>query len=137
DTPIGRIASVICYDADFPSLVAQASEQDVDLLVVPAGDWSAIAQMHADMARIRAIEQGVSVLRPAGAGLTTVVDPYGRVLASHRFEPERPLASIAASVPVHGVRTLYGRLGDAFAWLSVLGLGMATALAVARRVRDS
>ncbi|MBX2804326.1 MAG: hypothetical protein KTR31_42080, partial [Myxococcales bacterium] len=46
DTPIGRIASVICYDADFPSLVAQASEQDVDLLVVPAGDWSAIAQMH-------------------------------------------------------------------------------------------
>ncbi len=123
DTALGRIAGVICYDADFPALIAQAGEQDVDLLLVPAGDWAAIASMHADMARVRAIEQGVNLVRPAAAGLSTAVDAYGVPLASHRWV-EGSDAVLVAQVPTAGVSTIYARIGDTFGWLTVLALAL-------------
>ncbi len=135
DTPVGRVASVICYDADFPALLAQAGALDVDLLLVPAGDWDAVAEMHSAMAGLRAIEQGVCVLRPAAAGLSTAVDPYGTVLARHRWVEGGGTNALVAWVPTQGVETLYARTGDLFGWLNVLALLGLMGSGVVRAVR--
>jgi apolipoprotein N-acyltransferase len=42
---------------------------------------------------------------------------------------------MVAYVPTHGVRTIYGAVGDLFAWLCLLGLLAFIGLAITRRRR--
>jgi len=128
-TPHGRIAAAICFDADFPEFIRQAGQRSADLLIVPANEWKPIKSLHAQMAAFRAVENGVSLVRPAASGLSTAIDPWGRVLgvADYFAAGDRTLT---AQVPVAGVRTIYARTGDIFAWLCVAGLVFALGIAV-------
>lgn len=121
DTPYGRIASVICYDMDFPEHIRQVGRAGADILLVPTGDWRSIGPTHSHMAEFRAIENGVSMVRPARWGISSAVDPCGRMLARmDEFTAEQRI--MVAQVPVGRVRTLYPYIGDLFAWLCVAGL---------------
>jgi apolipoprotein N-acyltransferase len=138
DTPYGKLSGVICWDADFPIVVRQAGNKQVDILLVPNGEpLRALAQLRAQMHTFRAIENGFSLVRQdQDKGLSIVVDPYGRILASTDVwaAGER---SIVAQVPTHGVRTLYAVIGDALGWLSVAGFVVVAGLAISRRLKPS
>lgn len=135
DTPYGRIAAVICYDMDFPNHIVQAGKANVDVLLVPVGDWREIGRTHSHMAEFRAIENGVSLVRPAAKGIHSAVDPYGRILARmDEFTVEQHV--MVAQVPVRGVHTIYSSIGDLFAWLCVGGLLGAIAWGI-RRARKT
>ncbi len=121
--PWGRIALVICYDLGNPGFVRQAAQRDVDLLVVPTGDSAETGRFHAEMARIRAVEQGVSIVRPAAGGITTVIDPYGRVLAARDHRSGSP-GALTALVPVERVGTVYAGFGNLFPVLCALGVAV-------------
>lgn len=126
-TPFGLVSGVICWDMDFPAVIAQAGAENVDILLAPSNDWREINPLHGQMASFRAIENGVTVLRSASNGLSLAVDPYGRTLAALD-----PFASddrtMVAQVPARGVATVYGRVGEEpFAWL-VAGLFLGLAL---------
>ena len=120
DTPYGRLGAIICFDGDFPQLVAQAGEDKVDILLDPSNDWQAIDPWHTEMASFRAIEQGVNLVRQTSHGLSAVFDDRGAPLAAmdHFRTADH---TMIADVPIAGTRTVYAWLGDWFAWLSVLG----------------
>ena len=120
-TPHGRLGGVICFDMDFPDLLKQAGRQNVDMMLVPSNDWREIDPWHTHMARFRAIEQGFNIVRHTSGGLSLAADFQGRVLSSmdHYMATDRALIS---QVPTRGVRTLYSRIGDVFAWLCIGGL---------------
>jgi apolipoprotein N-acyltransferase len=122
-TPFGSLSAAICYDMDFPRLIAQAGRQNVDIMLSPASDWTAIDPRHTQMAQFRAIEQGFNLVRQANSGLSAAYDYEGRALATMDDPHSRDLALIA-EIPTHGVHTLYARFGDWFAWTcsAVLGL---------------
>lgn len=128
DTPYGRIASPICYDMDFDSIVRQAGRAGADLMLVPASDWEDIMPLHQQMAEFRAIENGAALFRITRWGSSGAVDPYGRPLA--RMDDFRAEDNVmVAQVPVKaGVRTAYARIGNAFAWLCVAALAGCLAL---------
>lgn len=127
DTPYGRISAAICFDADFPRLLAQAGRLRADIVLDPSNDWKAIDPWHTRMAGFRAIEQGFNLVRHASNGLSAAFDYEGRELASmDHFVTEDQ--SLIAYVPVRGTRTLYAILGDWFGWLSVGGLGIVSCL---------
>jgi apolipoprotein N-acyltransferase len=127
-TKDGRMATAICYDADFPEFVRQAAQGAADLLIVPANDWKEITEVHFQMLAFRAIETGVPVVRAAASGLSGAFDPWGRVLGVADYFAAGD-GTMTAQVPLGGVGTLYARTGDLFAWLCVAGLVMALALA--------
>ncbi|MDD5564618.1 MAG: hypothetical protein PHQ91_12975 [Thermoanaerobaculaceae bacterium] len=131
-TPFGRLSGVVCFDMDFPRLLAQAGGLGVDILLVPSGDWRAIDPFHTDMARYRAIEQGFNMVRQVNRGLSVAADYQGRVVAAmdHFATEDRDLV---AQVPTRGARTLYSRIGDAFAWACAAGALVLIALASRRR----
>ncbi len=128
DTPFGRLTSVICFDADFPRLLAQAGGFRADIVFDPSNDWKAIDPWHTQMASFRAIEQGVNLVRHTSLGLSAAFDYQGRPLATmdHYLATERTLVS---QVPTRGVRTPYARLGEWFAWASLVGLALLAARA--------
>jgi apolipoprotein N-acyltransferase len=132
DTPYGRLSSVICFDADFPQLLAQAGQLRTDLLLDPSNDWKAIDPWHTRMASFRAIEQGFNLVRHTSQGLSAAFDYQGRQLASmdHYLTSDRVLV---AQVPTLGTRTVYALLGDWFAWICLVGLTVVVILAAKSR----
>jgi apolipoprotein N-acyltransferase len=127
ESPHGRLGATICYDMDFPVHLQQAGRQGVDIMLVPSNDWREIDPWHSHMARFRAIEQGFNMVRHTSNGLSIATDYQGRILASmdHFVTDDRALV---AHVPTRGVRTIYARVGDLFAWLCIGGLMLTTGL---------
>lgn len=131
DLPFGRLGAVICRDLDFPATIQQAGAAGADLVVAPSFDWVEIDPFHTQYAVFRGIENGFTLVRQTGDGLSIVTDPYGRVVAAmDQFQSSGRV--MVATVPTGGVRTLYGTLGDWFAWLCAAAL-LAFAAASLRR----
>jgi apolipoprotein N-acyltransferase len=134
-TPYGRLATVICFDADFPALLRQVGKGQAGLLLAPSNDWPAVAVMHTRVHVWRAIESGVTLVRPTGNGIALAVDPLGRVLGEADYAATDRL-TLVADVPAQGRATLYTRIGDAFAYLCLAGLAGVAAAAWRRGRRD-
>ncbi|MBN1955979.1 MAG: carbon-nitrogen hydrolase family protein, partial [Anaerolineae bacterium] len=102
DTPYGRIAAAICFDLDFPSLLRQAAQQEVDLVIVPGFDSAGIKHYHTQVGLFRAVEGGFSVVRQVNTGTSMAVDYQGNVLAyqDHFRTTDR---TMLADVPTQGV----------------------------------
>jgi apolipoprotein N-acyltransferase len=79
---------------------------------------SAGPYQHFQQARVRAIEEGLPLVRAANTGISAVVDPLGRVVASLPLGVE---GILDAALPQPLAPTPYARLGDAPAGLMVLG----------------
>ncbi|MCE9580000.1 MAG: hypothetical protein K8W52_43190 [Deltaproteobacteria bacterium] len=128
------MSGALCYDYDFPAIAAGHGELDVDVVALPSSDWRGIDPIHTQMAAVRAIEQGVSILRSTRFGLSAGIDPVGRLRAwSSSFEtPERVMI---VDLPRHGTGTIYRAIGDVLVWLSIAGI--AAAIVHTRRRRQS
>jgi apolipoprotein N-acyltransferase len=129
DTPYGRVSSAICFDADFPSLLAQAGAMRTDIVLDPSNDWKAIDPWHTKMASFRAIEQGFNLVRQTSQGLSAAFDYEGRQLAAmdHYVATDHTLI---AQVPTRGTPTVYAMLGDWFAWICPIGLAASIFVAI-------
>ena len=120
DTPYGTLSGIVCNDTNHEEVVTQAGRNGTDLLFAPSLEYRAIDPIHAQMASFRAVENGITLVRQADNGLSIVVDPYGRILAQtdHWTASDRVMV---AQVPVSSAFSLYSYIGDAFAWLCMLG----------------
>jgi apolipoprotein N-acyltransferase len=127
DTQYGRLATVVCYDMDFPPLLRHVGRARADIILVPASDNKTIQHLHHVHAVFRAVENGVSMLRATRWGISSAVDPLGRTLATMDDSLAAQKAMVA-QLPTAGVATIYSRIGDMFAWLCVAGLLGAIAL---------
>lgn len=130
-TPFGRLSNVICFDGDFPAL----ARVNADIMLVPAWDWPEVGRVHAlRMARLRAVENGYSLFRQDYAGQSAAFDRFGQILAS-QDTTGRDRHLMIAEIPVGGVRTVYNRVGDLFAWGCLAALALFAGLGLARRRR--
>jgi apolipoprotein N-acyltransferase len=136
--PVGEhiINTAICYEVVYPSLIREAVADGSQLLTTITNDaWygqSSAPYQHFALASMRAIEQGRYLARAANTGISGVVDPYGRVVQQSAIFEQTGLVE---DVRLLTARTIYSRIGDAIAYLSiVLTIG---ALFFTRRVRSA
>ena len=129
-TSAGRMGVAICFDGDFPEFVRQAAVGRADFLILPVNDWKEVKDLHFRMAAFRAVETGVPMIRAATSGLSSAFDPWGRVLGLSDYFSAGD-RTMTVQLPVGGVRTLYAKTGDLFAWLCVAGLLVGLGLAAA------
>ena len=140
DTPYGKISAVICWDADFPGVITQAGEKQVDLLFVPSNDWLAVKDIHAGMAAFRAVENGMSIYRQTGSGVSSVIDSYGRTVQRVDLFDQESNSSFSAvqmvATPVGSVDTLYPLIGDLLGNIMLVALlGLVVLLVLDRKRR--
>ncbi len=75
---------LICYEVIFSSEVVDHKNLPDIFINVTNDAWfgkTSGPYQHFDMARMRAIEYGIPLIRVAGTGISGLVDPYGRVVA--------------------------------------------------------
>ena len=134
DTPYGKIASVICFEYDHHRYIRSAG-RGINLFLVPALDGKGLTPVHSHMAVFRGIENGFSMLKPTGDGLSIAVDYCGRVIAEQNYVTSKERVMLA-DVPVKSVSTIYSVIGDVFAWICIVGFIILIVIAVIRRKRN-
>ncbi len=116
DLPLIRV--LICYEAIFPSAINIGSDAPGMLLNITNDAWfgrSSGPYQHFAASRMRAVEQGVPLIRAANNGISAIVDPLGRVIASLGMDA---VGVVDGPLPAPLMqRTTYSRSGD---WLFVI-----------------
>jgi apolipoprotein N-acyltransferase len=120
---------LICYEILFPGAVVGAARPGW-LVNVTDDSWfgpssSTGPHQHLLTAQVRAIEEGLPVVRAANTGISAVIDAEGRITARL---PSGEKAVLDASLPQALQPTLYARLGDAL-FVSMLVLCLLFAFA--------
>lgn len=103
---------VICYEVIFPAAVTGPGERPRWLLNVTNDAWFGLSSgpyQHLASARLRAVEEGLPMIRAANTGVSAVIDAYGRVLVSLDMMRE---GIIDHPLPQAREPTPYGRWGD-------------------------
>ncbi len=145
-----RLAPMICFDAIFPEVNIAYAAKDPDLLVNPTNDawygYSSGPYQFLAMVRMRAIEAGKAVVRPAYAGVSALLLPTGEVQPGAlplgpvdpalAPDPNEPPRLLMGEVPLLHGRTVYTRVGDLFATVASAYGAIALTLALRRR-RDA
>ena len=83
-SPSLTLLPLICYEVIFPSELGYQGKQ-VDAIINVTNDaWYGNTPgpyQHFRQAQLRAVEQGLPLLRAANNGISAIVDPYGRITA--------------------------------------------------------
>jgi apolipoprotein N-acyltransferase len=119
--PWGRAGVQICYEIVFSGQVVDPRVRP-DFIFNPSNDgwfgaWG--PPQHLAQARLRAIEEGLPVLRSTTNGISAVIDANGLVRASI---PRHQAGRIDGTIPPPGEVTPFARLGN------MLPLGLALAM---------
>jgi len=132
---LGPVGVQICYEIIFSGHVVDEAHRPL-FLFNPSNDawfgrWG--PPQHLAQARLRAIEEGLSVVRATPTGISAIIAPDGRLLASL---PWRQAGAIEARLPPEHAATPFASSGNilplGFAILLAL-VGLATARRSAKR----
>lgn len=125
---------LICYEDIFPELARAAVERGATTLINITNDaWygtTSAPYQHLEMARWRAVEFRVPLIRAANTGISSVFEATGRSCGVIPLSQEGFLVCA-----VHPFRTLtfYAKWGDLFAWLCTLAMVGGLVYALLRR----
>jgi apolipoprotein N-acyltransferase len=125
-----QVGSMICFDAIFPEIGRAFAEQGPDLLVNPTNDawygYSSGPYQFLSIVRLRAIETGRSIARPAYSGVSALILPTGELRPGSLEvgpvdpelapDPDEPSRLLQGRLPLRREPTPYVRLGDLFAF---------------------
>lgn len=121
--PVGPL---ICYEIIFPGEVVDQGNRPQWLVNQTDDSWfgdTSGPRQHLAIARVRAIEEGLPVVRAANTGISTVIDPYGR---TGRQLPYGTRDTLDSDLPKALHATLYFLTRNVtFATLVILSLGFA------------
>jgi apolipoprotein N-acyltransferase len=132
--PWGKVGGQICYEIVFSGQVADRTNRP-DYIFNPSNDgwfgaWG--PPQHLAQARLRAIEEGLPVLRSTTTGISAVIDADGVV---RRSLPRHVAGRLDGLIPPAHAPTLFARLGNLLPLLWALALLVAALLASRRAGR--
>jgi apolipoprotein N-acyltransferase len=107
-----RVLPLICYEAIFPGDVASRDDRPGWIVNLTNDGWFGISTgpyQHLQQTRLRAIEEGLPIVRAANTGISAVIDPLGRIIARLDLGIEGVLDS---PLPIAIPPTFYARTGD-------------------------
>ncbi len=107
------MSMLICYEIIFPGAVASSSERPDWMLNATNDGWFGITSgpyQHLGMAQLRAVEEGLPVIRVANTGISASIDGYGRVVKSLGLG-EKGIVDSRLPKKV-SVRTLFSIIGN-------------------------
>jgi apolipoprotein N-acyltransferase len=113
-----RFGVFICYEEIFGDEIRLFVKRGAEVLVNISNDgWygdTCAPWQTLNMSRMRAVENRRWLLRDTNTGITTIIDPYGRLTAS---VPRHVLTSLAGRYGYRSDMTFYTVHGDLFAYL--------------------
>jgi len=102
------IDGAICFESVFPYFITNFIRRGGELIIVVTNDsWygnSSGPYQHEDFAVLRAVENRRAVVRAANGGISSIIDPLGRIKQSTKMFTKTYLVG---NVPVENVETFF------------------------------
>ena len=122
DSAAGKFGALICFESTFTDYTRKYIKNGAQFLVNITNDgWFGNprgALQHAETTVLRAVENGVFLVRAANTGISMSIDPAGRVVESVGFDRE---SIIVAPVTIARKMTFYCRYGQLSFFLMFIG----------------
>lgn len=129
--PMGPL---ICYEIIFPAAVTDPAARPGWLVNLTDDSWfgtGAGPLQHFDAARVRAIEEGLPIIRAANKGIAAIIGPKGEIVAS---SSQTAVGALDGPLPRADPATFYARYGDGPLAL-LIGGALVFGLSTPRRLR--
>ncbi|MEE8478982.1 MAG: apolipoprotein N-acyltransferase [Candidatus Neomarinimicrobiota bacterium] len=114
-------SNIICYESSIPKIVKGFVKNGAQFITIQANDgWlgkSAGPYQHFELAKLRAIENRVPIVRCANTGISGVINPLG--IEQHRIPLGKKSILIANILPAQNL-TFYTKYGEVFAILCII-----------------
>lgn len=117
---LSRIGPLICYEAIFPAAVVQGSERPQLLINVTNDGWFGTLTgpyQHLQQTQVRAVEEGLPLVRAANNGVSAIIDADGRLLQKLGLNA---VGVIDTHLPAARPPTVYARFGDLLFFVNTL-----------------
>lgn len=117
---------LICYETIFPELSQKRVTEGANVLVNISNDaWfgrTSAPEQHLQLTAMRAVEQGRYLLRATNTGISSVVDPWGRILFRSELFSAAAVPTLAYALDGH---TPFFFVADYMPWLLTAFLALA------------
>lgn len=116
---------LVCYEIIFSGSVTNPQNRPQWLLNITNDGWYGVSSgpyQHLATSRLRAIEEGLPLVRVANTGLSVVTDPHGRIIAKLDLNE---VGAVDSPLPEALPPTVFSRFGTLLpAWLAALVLAV-------------
>ncbi len=106
----------ICYEETFPRIMREGARKGAQLFVNVTNDNyfpnSILHEQHLYHARLRAVENGIPLIRACNSGVSAAVDCFGRIIARKDVSLNVEDCVLNCSVSSYTLPTLYSFWGD-------------------------
>ncbi len=124
-TPLGKLGTLICFESVYAHVARNSVAEGAEILAIITNDgWyrDAIAlYQHNAHAVLRALENSRYVLRAGNTGISSVIDPWGRIQTqSLPMERTYLYTLLDPAQVVRKEKTPYTRFGEWIVYLSML-----------------
>lgn len=122
-TEIGNLSTIICNDVNFTITTRTLAQNGAQIIAEPTFEISApgLGWEERTQTVLRAVENHVSVVKAEAAGISMIIDPYGRIVAQNNL-PAGVANALVADVPLGASATPYTSLGDWMGWVGLVGM---------------
>jgi apolipoprotein N-acyltransferase len=129
----GKVGMQICYEIIFSGQVTDPAHRPAFIFNPSNDSWFGTwgPPQHLAQARLRAIEEGIPIIRATPTGISAVIDPDGRLIDTIGLNKA---GAIEMALPGAFPPTLFSRLGNWMA-LIIAGLMLLAAVAIRRAAR--
>ena len=111
-----QFSNLICYESSIPKVVREFVQNGAEMITIQTNDgWlgkTAGPYQHYDVAKLRAIENRVPVVRSANTGISGLILANGRSIQEQSLEES---AVFTVTVPLGNSGSFYSKYGDVFA----------------------
>ena len=120
DTPLGRLATLICHDANYTDVARTLTKNGAQLIASPINEFGGFGEQYWTNVTFRALENRAAMVFTGRATNSGVIDSYGRQLAlAINLDGER--VTLVTDVPLGSGNAPLVQLGDWLGWACLGG----------------
>ena len=124
---VPSLSPLVCYEVIFPGAIVRSDRRPDWLLNVTNDAWfgnTTGPYQHFQQALVRAVEEGLPLVRAANAGISAVIDPYGRIVKNMEMNRRGVLDAALPEALPPTVFARYNHLIVILTMFAIIGLSI-------------
>ena len=120
DTPLGRLATLICHDANYTDITRKLVANGAQIIAAPIREFGGFGEQYWTNALFRGLENRTAVVVSGVSTISAIINPDGSLVAL-ATEPTGSRLTLVGDVNLGSGPTLYTSLGDILGWVALAG----------------
>jgi apolipoprotein N-acyltransferase len=118
DTPLGRLATLICHDANYTDIARKLTRNGAQIIAAPIREFGGFGEQYWTNALFRAVENRSAMVVSGVAKVSAIIEPNGSLVALD-VNPDGARVTLVGDVTLGSDNAPYTSLGDWLGWASL------------------